>query len=59
MKAKKSRGAKNKLYNERNQGRQVSDFLSDFHCNTNIYFHFTDISKQTVTDVRAECEEVS
>jgi len=26
MKAKKSRGMKNKLYSERNQGQQVSDF---------------------------------
>jgi len=45
MKAKKSRGAKNKLYSERNQGRQVSDFPSDFRCNKNIFTFILQISR--------------
>jgi len=44
-KAKESRGAKNKLYSERNQGWQVSDFPSDFRCNKNIFTFILQISQ--------------
>jgi len=43
-KAKKSRDTKNKLYSERNQGRQVSDFQSDFCCSKNIFTFLLQIS---------------
>jgi len=45
MKAMKSRGAKNKLHSERNQGQQVSNFPSDFCCNKNIFTFILQISR--------------
>jgi len=44
-KAKKFGGTKNKLYGERNQGQQVSDFQSDFHCSKNICTFLLQISR--------------
>jgi len=53
MKAKKSGGTKNKLYCERNQGWQVSDFPSYLRCSNNIFTFLLQISwsKQLLTFV--------